>query len=90
MIRTSQNTALSDRPHVSAIQFAAENRLRTSSYLELHNLRCLYRGGALILTGCVSRYYLWQVALSLVQELEGVESIDNQVVVVNLPGLRNS
>jgi len=90
MVRTSPSTALAERSHVPAIQFAAENRLRTSNYHELHNLRCRYRAGVLVLTGSVSRYYLWQVALSLVQELQGVGAIDNQVVVVHAPASRNS
>jgi hypothetical protein len=90
MFQTTESSALADRPQAAAIQFAAENRLRASSYLELHSLRCWYRDGALVLTGCVSRYYLWQMALSLVQELDGVDAIDNQVVVVDAPPARNS
>jgi osmotically-inducible protein OsmY len=67
----------------STIASHAESQLQTSGYLELHNLRCSFREGILILMGCVSTYYLWQVALSIVQKLDGVGMVDNQVVVVN-------
>ena len=75
---------------MSVIESKAENRLRTSSYLELHNLRCWYCAGVLVLTGCLSRYYLWQVALSLVQGLDGVDAVDNQIVVLSGTEARNN
>ena len=83
MILTNESVAAPDRSNACSIQFAAESRLRASPYLELHNLHCIYRAGILTVMGCVSRYYLWQVALSLVQQLEGVDMVDNQVAVVD-------
>ena len=89
MILAHEPVASPDRPQICLIQFAAESRLRASPYLELHNLRCSYQAGILTLVGCVSRYYLWQIALSLVQKLDGVDMVDNQVVVLGGHGLRN-
>lgn len=90
MLHSAQAAPWADRPRAYAVQQTAESRLRSSTYLELHNLRCRCRDGVLVLTGCVSRYYLWQVAHSLVQRLDGVDAIDNQIVVVEGSPSRNS
>jgi hypothetical protein len=74
------------------IEAMARDRLGRSPYRELRRLECSWDDGQLILCGAVSSYYLKQLAQCLVQGLEGVEAIDNQVVVHQRPeawGFRN-
>lgn len=63
---------------------AVETRLRRSLYLELRRVVCTLRDGILTLEGCVSSYYLRQIAQSLIEGAAGVEAIDNQLQV--MPG----
>ena len=46
-----------------------------------------YVQGVLILRGRVPSFYLKQVLLTLLRDLEGVEHIDNQVEVISATGL---
>ena len=67
------------------IAVAAEARLLESPFFELHHVSCECHGGVLTLRGRVSRYYLKQVAQSLVGRLSGVEEVDNQMRVLPFP-----
>ena len=60
----------------------AESRLRNSSYWALRTLSCEYHDGVLILRGRLPRYYLKQIAQTLVEGLDGVSEIANRVDVV--------
>jgi osmotically-inducible protein OsmY len=60
----------------------AERRLRRNPYPALRNISCEYQNGVLVLRGCLPSYYLKQVAQAAVDQLEGVERIDNQIQVV--------
>jgi osmotically-inducible protein OsmY len=64
------------------VQELAEQCLRGNPYLALKNISCGCRDGVLVLRGCLPTYYLKQVAQVAVADLEGVESIDNQIQVV--------
>lgn len=74
------------RPHPSLppadVTEAAERCLRSNPYLALKNVTCAYRDGVLLLQGCLSSYYLKQVAQQVVARVEGVRRIDNQIMVV--------
>jgi hypothetical protein len=60
----------------------AEGRLRGNPYLALRDISCDCRGGVLVLRGCLPSYYLKQVAQEAVARLDGVQAVDNQIVVV--------
>jgi osmotically-inducible protein OsmY len=64
------------------IEAAAARRLRASSYLGLRQITCTFRDGVLTLAGQVSSYFLRQMARALVRDLDGVEAIDDRLVVV--------
>ena len=70
-----------------SVSRAAESRLRDSSHLFLRHVRCGYDQGRLQLDGIVPSFYLKQLAQSLVQDVQGVERIDNRLTVVNPNGL---
>lgn len=78
--------ARGDRP---AVAESAELCLRRNSYLALANVSCDCRDGVLTLTGCVSTYYLKQLAQEAVADVRGVVRIDNQIAVLS-SGLRES
>jgi hypothetical protein len=61
----------------------AESRLRCNPYLALKNVSCDYREGVLILRGCVTSYYLKQIAQAAVAPLDGVLRIENQIEVLS-------
>jgi hypothetical protein len=63
------------------IEEEAERRLQQSLYPELRRVLCNFRHGILIMYGVVSSFHVRQSAQELVQELEGIEIIDNQLVV---------
>jgi osmotically-inducible protein OsmY len=60
----------------------AHRRLAGHPYLALRSVSCEYRGGVLLLRGCLPSYHLKQLAQEAVAGLEGVERIDNQVQIV--------
>ncbi len=64
------------------VAVAAESKLLSSRYPEIRRVSCGFREGTLTLRGQVSRYYLKQIAQSVVSQLVGVVEIDNQVHVV--------
>jgi osmotically-inducible protein OsmY len=63
------------------IEEEAERRLQQSLYPELRRILCNFRHGILTLYGVVSSFHVRQIAQELVQGLEGIEIIDNQLVV---------
>src|SRR5262249_8271027 len=70
----------------ASIQAAAERGLRSSRYSALKHVSCDYRGGVLVLRGCLPTYYLKQIAQEVVaHQLEGVERLENQIQVVRPP-----
>jgi CheY-like chemotaxis protein len=60
----------------------AENRLRRHHYMALRHVSCAYRDGVLTLHGCLPTYYLKQIAQAVVAGIEGVERIQNEIVIV--------
>jgi hypothetical protein len=66
-----------------SLQELAERCLRRNPYLALKNISCDYRGGVLVLGGCLPSYYLKQIAQEVVaHQVKGVGRIDNQIQVV--------
>lgn len=63
------------------IEEEADKRIQGSLYPELRRVLCNYRHGILTLYGVVSSFHVRQIAQELVQGLEGIEVIDNQLVV---------
>ena len=64
-------------------QAVAERGLRSSRYSALQHVSCDYRGGVLVLRGCLPSYYLKQVAQEVVaHQVPGVSRLDNQIQVV--------
>lgn len=76
------NTAISKH-----VIHAAENRLRDSSHLFLRHVECDFHQGQLLLNGKVPSFYLKQLAQTLLQDVQGVERIDNRLAVVNPHGV---
>jgi hypothetical protein len=65
------------------VQAEAERALRCGRYPALKKLSCDYRGGVLVLRGCLPSYYLKQVAQEVVaHQVPGVSRLDNQIQVV--------
>jgi osmotically-inducible protein OsmY len=65
-----------------ALERAVGDRLRHAAYLELRRIKGMVCHRVLTLTGYVTSYYLRQVAQTAVQELEGIEAIDNRIEVI--------
>jgi osmotically-inducible protein OsmY len=65
------------------VTVAAEAKLLDSQYAEIRKVSCRFREGTLTLRGCVSRYYLKQIAQNIVGQLAGIANVDNQVKVVS-------
>jgi osmotically-inducible protein OsmY len=66
----------------SPIADLAERLLRSNPYLALKNVSCDWLDGVLILRGCLPSFYLKQITQEVVASVEGVEHIDNQILVV--------
>jgi osmotically-inducible protein OsmY len=77
-------TTLALRPQ--SVEEAAEGRLRGSPYLALAPVSCEHREGVLTLRGCLPTYYLKQMAQAAVEQLQGVERVQNEIAVVGRPG----
>jgi osmotically-inducible protein OsmY len=69
----------------SVVQAEAQSRLRKSRYHELHLVSCDFHEGVLTLRGCVSSFYLKQVAQELIRRLDGAEEVNNRLEVVAPP-----
>ena len=65
-----------------AIEALVEARMRQSGYYELRKVSCDFHEGVLTLRGCVTSYYLKQLAQSLVFHLDGVEELNNRLEVL--------
>jgi osmotically-inducible protein OsmY len=63
----------------------AEGRLRESPEHADCPIICEFRDGTLTLRGRVPRYSLKQSARWFVQEIPGVEAVDNRIDVIPLP-----
>ena len=59
----------------------AQFRLCQSDNLELHRIQCTFHRGILTLHGVVSSSHVRQVAQEFVRDLNGIQVIDNQVVI---------
>lgn len=75
----------------------AQRRLTESPYFFLKGLNCQCQGGVLTLRGRVPMLRLKQFAEDIVSRIDGIESIDNRIEVVDpfapasaAPGLRNA
>ena len=66
-----------------------EKRLRESMYVALRTVSCHFKDGLLTLRGIVPTFYLKQVVLSLLEDLEceGVKRINDEIDVVSPRGL---
>jgi len=71
-------------PLVDNIEDQAQQRMNQSLYPEVKRIVCSYRDGTLTLYGTVSSLYARRIAEQLVEDLQGIEVIDNQLA-VNLP-----
>jgi hypothetical protein len=67
----------------ASLQAVAERALRSGPYPALKKLSCDYRGGVLVLRGCLPTYYLKQMAQEVVaHQVTGMGRLDNQIQVV--------
>jgi len=67
----------------ASLQAVVERALRSGPYPALKKLSCDYRGGVLVLRGCLPSYYLKQIAQEVVaHQVKGVGRLDNQIQVV--------
>jgi hypothetical protein len=62
---------------------SAKERLQHSAYLELRRVSCDCHKGVLTLRGRVPNYHLKQLAQSLLSEMEGIQELNNQLVVTH-------
>src|SRR6266446_7369398 len=76
-----EGTVVATETNGRLIEEEADKRLRQSLYPELRRVLCNYRHGIMTLYGVVSSFHVRQIAQELVQGLEGIEIIDNQLVV---------
>ena len=70
--------------HDSARQSPADTAKRIlhgSSYLALRCLQCSFRDGVLTIEGRLPNFHLNQLALTAVQDIDGVERIENRIQV---------
>lgn len=70
-----------------AIVDAAEARLDASPHLLRRSVTCRFDQGVLRLDGRVPSFYLKQKAQTLVNEIDGVNRVENALVVINSWGL---
>ncbi len=59
----------------------AQFRLCQSDNVELHRIQCTFHRGILTLLGVVSSSRVRQVAQEFVRDLNGIQVIDNQLVI---------
>lgn len=83
---------MSDSPAVvqqCRVTEIVEKRLRESMYVSLRTVSCQFEDGLLTLRGIVPSFYIKQVILSLLEDLEGegIERIRDEIDVVNARGL---
>jgi osmotically-inducible protein OsmY len=68
----------------------ATARLGQSSHLFLRHVECHSEGRVLSLYGKVPSFYLKQAAQTLLQTIDGVDRVDNHLVVVNPCGVSSA
>jgi len=71
-------------PEVRYFEEEAQKRMNQSLYPEVKKVVCNYNNGTLTLHGVVSSFHARRIAEELVEDLEGVEIVDNQLI-VNAP-----
>ncbi len=59
----------------------AERLLWTSTYHVLRQVQCSFDNGVLTMDGCLSSFYLKQIAQTVVQDIDGVARIENRIEV---------
>jgi len=60
----------------------AESRLSRIPSLALRDIDCVYHEGVLTLRGCLPTHHLKQIAQAVVADIEGVQTIVNQIQVL--------
>jgi len=68
-------------PNARRIEAEAEKCLGQSLYPELKRVRFDFRHGILTLYGVVSNFHARQIAQELMQGIEGIQIIDNQLLI---------
>jgi hypothetical protein len=71
------------------IEAEVEKCMEQSLYVELRRVLCNFQHGILTLYGVVSNLRVRQVAQDLIQGIEGIEVIDNQLI-VSMPAKQRS
>ncbi|MEM8864869.1 MAG: BON domain-containing protein [Planctomycetota bacterium] len=71
----------------SSIVHEAQHKLKSSSHHFARTVQCDYADGVLKIAGKVPSFYLKQTAQSLIQDIEGVDQIENDIVVVSPYGV---
>jgi hypothetical protein len=66
-------------PADDALRIASLRLLHASGYTPLGKLRCKVKESVVIVSGVVSSYHLKQMAQTIIQRLEGVQSVMNLV-----------
>jgi hypothetical protein len=57
-------------------------RFQCSPYPELHDIHCDFHEGVLTMRGCVSSFFLKQIAQTIVFSIESIDAIENCLTVV--------
>jgi hypothetical protein len=68
-------------PEARLVETEAEKRMAQSMYPELKRIVFSFRHAILTLYGVVSSFHVRQIAQELIQDIKGIEIIDNQLVV---------
>ena len=66
---------------VRLVEEEAQKRMHQSLYPELKHIVCNYHNGTLTLHGVVSSSHARRIAQELIEDLEGIETVDNQLAV---------
>ncbi|MDH3718625.1 MAG: BON domain-containing protein [Planctomycetota bacterium] len=66
------------------LEAAVRRKILASPYVELRRMGCEYRNGVLTLRGRVTSYYLKQLAQTLAMQMEGVQMVNNRLVVAEV------
>ena len=71
--------------HSDEVDYAetVRRKILASPYAELRRMGFEYRDGVLTLRGVVKSFYLKQLAQALAMKMEGVDVVNNRLVVVN-------
>lgn len=65
----------------------AEEKLQGSSHRFRNTVHCRFDKGTLTVAGRVPSFYLKQTAQALLADIDGVERVENEVLVVNPTGV---